>query len=873
MPFRSVAASEPSVAKADDDAWAAFADSSYSGLVAGAASPPKSPPYAAQWTATAGAWDDANDWLVTDPGEAAHSVPGANDVATLNNNGSPGYTVTYNTTDAIWSIRSGSAVTLDLQSGLLNAKHGGAIAGTLDLAAAATLAVAADTLFVANGVYSGALSGAGAIDFTGDATIDANAITVAALILGADSDGVASSTTLDANVGYSGDFQLDYGAGAAATLDLNGDLFNLKGTGRLNGAITGGGTFDVAGAATLLGHFQVKGGAKFVALAGATITQAGRVLVGDSGASAGSLTIDSGAAYDVVATVSLGDADDAADADVDNSGAMTVAGDSLLTLNGDFANSGGATLSVDAGGIVYLAGGTAALNGTIAGAGELKIDTGENATLDPSRLDIAEVSINGGAGGGVTTLETDITYSGRFVFNSVFGQLDLNGETLTLAGASNAFVAATIRYTTGAVSGGTLDVTGAVTQFSGTFIDDTINDDGTIDQTENVNLPGSTLHIAAGATYQFVTQETAIFSFDDIDNAGTLADATPGGDAYIFDASFTSTGTLSVALGDSLGIVGYGSGTLSGTITGGGGLSIGFGEFAIDTSDITVGSLRLAPFIEGPIVLNESLNYRGEFSLDAYLSVGEFELATGVTLTLSGENNQLNDGYIIGGTIKVTGAATLSGDYYVLAIGADTSLVDAGALEQVGDLILLGSLSISSGHSYTITEASDLEGEGSTVVNAGDFVDNSGTGVSTVKCGFTNNGRVVAESGSLIFRTEILGAGTDEIDAGAYLQLNWQSTASQKLEFAGAGAELGLAAPSQFSSDIYDFGASAGEAIDLIGFNANATKSFASASDGLIVNVSDGGVNHVSLHFVGSYNQAGFQLKAGSNGELLSYSS
>ncbi len=89
--------------------------------------------------------------------------------------------------------------------------------------------------------------------------------------------------------------------------------------------------------------------------------------------------------------------------------------------------------------------------------------------------------------------------------------------------------------------------------------------------------------------------------------------------------------------------------------------------------------------------------------------------------------------------------------------------------------------------------------------------------------------------------------------------------------FDGSNAQLGLADAGQFQSNIYDFRAQTSEAIDLIGSDANATKSFASVSGGLIVNISDGG-NSASLHFAGSYTQGDFQLNAGSNSELLTYS-
>ena len=71
---------------------------------------PQTALYTADWTATGGAWETATNWTVTDPGEPAQSVPGADDVGRIGDNGASGYTITYNSTDTIAAIKSGTVV-------------------------------------------------------------------------------------------------------------------------------------------------------------------------------------------------------------------------------------------------------------------------------------------------------------------------------------------------------------------------------------------------------------------------------------------------------------------------------------------------------------------------------------------------------------------------------------------------------------------------------------------------------------------------------------------------------------------------------------------------------------------------------------------
>ncbi len=85
----------------------------------------------------------AANWTVTDPSEPANSVPGADDVVSIDNNGSSGCTIAYNSTSTITAVKSGTVVTLDLQSGSLIDRFGGTVDFELDVEASATLAVGA----------------------------------------------------------------------------------------------------------------------------------------------------------------------------------------------------------------------------------------------------------------------------------------------------------------------------------------------------------------------------------------------------------------------------------------------------------------------------------------------------------------------------------------------------------------------------------------------------------------------------------------------------------------------------------------------------------------------------------------------------------
>lgn len=515
-------------------------------------------------------------------------------------------------------------------------------------------------------------------------------------------------------------------------------------------------------------------------------------------------------------------------------------------------------------------------------------DPGEPAHSLPGADDAVAIGANGASGDTVTldsiatiwslvaatTVTLDIQAAATLTIthtSGLGGVLDVEGNvdfapgvTLILAGDGSQL--------SGAIAGGIVDVTGTVTQFKGAC-DGVVDDNGTIVQTDVVSLNGR-INIETGGVYQLDMYQNAGAIPDinggTIDNAGTFMITKGTGPIA---ATFVSTGTLDILAG--VGTYLYGSSTLTGTITGGGGFDVAStaAHCVIETSDITIGQIEIE--YGGTLSFNRSATFAGKLFSWGY---GLLDVASNTTLTLSGDTSDVEEISIGGGgTINVTGAAAFAG----VALAAGTTIVSEGAVNLGAPYLYLdpngltdeidGELIIDNGATVTQSEG-QLTGSGE-IYNAGTFIhDERGAGnTTTVTNSFINAGRIFCDVGALVFKTEIRGVGWEVIDTRDYLQLDGQSTASQKILFDGKSAELYLADAAQFHSSIYDFGAQTGEAINLLGFDSNATKSFASASDGLIVNISDG-AKSASLHLVGSYNQSLFQLNATSNSDLLTYS-
>jgi fibronectin-binding autotransporter adhesin len=729
------------------------------------------PPYSSTWIAGDGDWTDAGDWSTYDPstGMDEPEVPGADNDVSLPSNSGGAYTVTYDTTDTIWSLGTVANATLDMTGGSLTVDYGGVVSGTIDLAAGATLSEAAgSTLVIDNGDYSGALTGGGDIEFQfGSSTIDTNEITVTTWELGVSGNGTVSTTTLDVAVTYSGDFLLDNYSGNNAILDLNGETLTLTSSASLYGAINGAGTVDVTGTADISAAI---GGDATIVDAG-SMTQVG--LGYANGVSLdGTLQINAGATY----TIDTGN--------ISNNGA-TIVNDGTLTddesgtayVDATFTNSG--TLSVASGDTLNISG-TDTFEGSVTGAGTLLIGFGAQAALDTTNVTVGEIAFNGGNGGGTTTLDVNLSYAGIFDFDNEFGALDLNGMTLTLSGDSNSLFAGLID------GGGAIDVTGAA-QLNGVTVGSgstgtNITDGGSLTQTGGVDLDG-TITVESSATYTIdggnFTDNGATFV-----NDGTLADD-ESGTAYL-EATFTNSGTLSVASGDTLDI--NGTDTFEGSVTGAGTLLIGFGaQAALDTTNVTVGEIVIdGGNGGGTTTLDVHLSYGGIF--DFSNQFGTLDL-NGKTLTLSGDSDSLFGGTIDGGgAIDVTGAAQISAT--VGSGSAGTKITDAGSLTQTGNVDLDGTITVEKKATYTI-DGGNLTDNGATFVNNGTLADDE-SGTAYVEATFTNSGTLSVASGDTLdvngtdtFGGSLTGAGTLLIGFGAQAALDTTNITVSEIVIAG----------------------------------------------------------------------------------------
>ncbi len=552
------------------------------------------------------------------------------------------------------------------------------------------------------------------------------------------------------------------------------------------------------------------------------------------------------------------------------SGALTLAHDS--GINGHLEIADGAALDIATGATLTLS------YDDFIGAAIENIDG------DGTLAVTGAVTYDGG--GTVTTLNVNVKYVGQFNYQA--GEIVIEpGKTLTFSGYATLYNSEDDGDIDG---GGTLKIDGSA-QLEG-FIGQTtatdVIDAGAIAQTDAVDVNGS-LTIARGHSYYMVQGTRLDASI--VNNAGTLGVSynplLPVAANFIECDDFTNTGLLELLYLEST-LVLTGTATLGGRITGAGVLQIGAdAQITIDAPEITVAYFQIQQAGSGGLTtLDANVTFTGGFGFVS--GSGELVIPTGKTLTLA--NGTLDGDIDGGGIIRANGTVLLRG-----TIGSTTAMriVDDGTVAQSGDVTLHGSFEIAAGRSFTIQGGQSFQifsgastvtfgGAGASIDIAGMLIEGSGhfqgiTNKVVVSGAVTNTGRIfLGTQAAMDVTGELQGAGYAVIERRAYLELDAQSTAAQSVFFDGDGATLGLRDAVQFQSSIDDFDAaptqapSHGNAIDLIGFDANATKSFANVSGGIVVNISDG-AQSASLHFVGSYNASGFKLATGSNSEWLTY--
>lgn len=706
----------------------------------------------ATWNTGSGNWSAPSSWDELNqnpPYQIIHYVPGANNDVYLNDNSSAHlpYTVTFNGSSATVNTLDGvGSATLNIADGTVRVLNGGIGIGTINVARGASFDIDGGTQSFNNGRFAGTILGDGSVRFI-NGTFDIDAGTVMSvdtwLLTYQVGSATVSTTNLNRDLAYAGNFQLLDVFGNFPILNLKGHTLTLSGASVLDGIVNGPGTVVVSGTGT--NTSRVAEGATL--LVTGSLNQTGYTSLD------GKLQVAAGGIYSITSASGLADAGSPV---IVNNGTFrdTAAGTSIVS--GDFTNN--ALLAIGTGAELVLNGGKQVLKGTVSGAGELTLGFAADATLDTAALTVASFTIAGGNGGGTTTLARNTAYGGTFTYAHT-GVLDLDGFTFTLSGAST--------FAGSIVGPGTLRNAGTATlgNFNIGYNAEapTFQNSGTATQTSYFQVNGTVQNDAGGRYVIGAASDIAsINGGAHFINRGRLEDKAAG--VSRINGDLRNEGTVAISAGAELSIQ-AGKQVLEGTIAGAGTLTFGFAhDVTLDTAALTVKSFTIAGGNGGgTTTLAKSIAYGGTFT---YSHTGSFDL-NGHTLTLAGKSALTGGNFDGKGTLKITGEAAAGAISFGYQ-GTAARLENAGAIKQTGIISLHGTLLNDKHHTYAITVASDINktDAGAKVINNGTLADKAG-GVSRINADFENKGIIaiskgadlVLQAGKEVLKGTVSGAG------------------------------------------------------------------------------------------------------------------
>jgi hypothetical protein len=296
----------------------------------------------------------------------------------------------------------------------------------------------------------------------------------------------------------------------------------------------------------------------------------------------------------------------------ENAGSMSAAGASI-TISSATVLSNSGTLSIGASQTLTISGGTLALNSgtSLTGSGTLALNAA-NANLNvstalPLTLDANNASINGStltvqAGGGLklknTTVNAQVVNQGTLTAggnSTVSGYTLTNASGGTLAVSATAGTNSTFTAAAGLSNSGTINLTstgsGGSANVTLTVSGGALTNSGTGQIRALTGASAGSRTVTATITNQTGGIISAVDSSLTIDggsgsltNAGTMSAA--GGNVTVSGSSFTNTGTVSVASGQTFSVSGSpltnasggvitGSGTIAGAVSNSGSVSPG----------------------------------------------------------------------------------------------------------------------------------------------------------------------------------------------------------------------------------------------------------------------------------------------------------
>ncbi|MCW2339436.1 VCBS repeat-containing protein [Bradyrhizobium japonicum] len=671
---------------------------------------------------------------------------------------------------------------------------------------------------------AGTITNNGEIDLTGDAVLSGGILNNNAVVKASGARNALSDETVT-NAGIievlaNGALAIDQGStvdNSIGNVIVDGNaVLTLDDATISGGAIKGAGTIDVTGASKIDSGATVSISALTVE-SDVTLTLDDATVSGTAIVNHGTVNVDAskkltlngtslaGGTLIIAGTLESTSASAIDNADVDNTGTISVTS-GTLTIDPGILHA-----ITNHGLIEAVTGGTLKLTAaTIANAGGIISVDGA------SKLYLTDVSINGGsvtnAGNlysvaGLNTITGGVTNTGTIEVQS--GTLNLSGgitgagtliiddnttlelggadaQTVTFAGGTNTLeLDKTSHGFTGtitgqATTGGTFTVTGDadINSGKGDALDFTASG-GTIGNRGNIVLtPSGTL---TGATNGIVVTQNGIGDIS-LTTSGDITGQTGNGIVLhdgangAGDITATIGGGVSGAVG--LDIVSHGNGAV--TVTNNGHIT-GTTSFGINVDQDDAGATGSTHITNTGSVVGA----------DGVAAISIQESGTG-TATIDNS-----------GTIGPVAANVTSSTYAIVETGGEITINNTGHIN--GNIsVATATFNNNAGGTWTVA-GSGVFGDASSIVNHGDIdlhgASISGTGLSienyatidswgtaSISGTITNTGTIEVHGGDLTLFGSLSGTGSVTVDAGALLTL--EGTVSQTITLAGDGAHL-----------------------------------------------------------------------------------
>ena len=521
-------------------------------------------------------------------------------------------------------------------------------------------------------------------------------------------------------------------------------------------------------------------------------------LAGMGASSTGTLEALSGATLSVDRTWSI-------------TGSVNASGGTVVLLN-TWSDTG--SIAASSGGEVELQGtGSLSASTTFAGSGGSVYfqatleNTGTTVTLGDGNLSylLSGGSIEGGTvamTGGATLIGT--TGQGTLDGVTLDGELDLatnNNASVTILGGLTLNGTILVGNSAGTTAGG-LEFTGAQTlSGSGTIVIGDI----VLDNVESTSANGDTGTLTIGPGITIEGELGQVGGAAPLINEGTI-EATAGGTLLVGGPGSTSTGTLEASAGGVLQLLS--SWAITGSVIASGGTVVLEGTSWSDTGSIAASSGGEVE-LQGTGSLSATTTFAG--SEGSVLFQGTLD-NTGTTLTLDDGNLSflMAGGTIEGGTVAMTGGATLAGttgsgtlDGVTLDGTLDLMSIDFARVSVLGGLTLFGTIEIgnaagTTAGSLNFVGAQTLSGTG-TVVLGGvaiypydtitDASNNGDSGTLTIGAGITIEGQSAVIGNASV---PLVNEGTIEVSAGGLISVYGSGWTNDGTVEAAAGGTLDL---------------------------------------------------------------------------------